>query len=324
MSSPRITFRTVVTAFILLGILAITLAPVANRPPLPFSFDVAAGRRWLADGILNLFLFVPVGLAVGWSSRSFTAPVLFGLLLSIFIELVQLIVPGRDPGIGDILFNALGATAGALLANRRSAWLRPDERTSASLAGWSIAVAASLMIATALLLSPVGGENLLSIGRTGDDLVLRYPSRASAVGLDQPEYRLPAAIAGSSGTHAVPPSIRREKAHWRLITGTGGQAPIGPTVGQGWALLAYPDVIGRRSSAVVNALWMLAVCLPIGFWARGRLRPIAAAAVIVLMVLVPKLTGTVTTGVLEWIGAGAGFTAGVLLAAFLAGRPGKR
>lgn len=313
LSSHRLTFRAVVTAFILLGILTLTLAPVGNRPPLPFSFDIAVGRRWLADGILNLFLFVPVGLAVGWNSRSFTAPVLFGLLLSIFIELAQMVVPGRDPGLGDILFNALGATVGAVIANRRSAWLRPDEKNSASLAGWSIAVAALLMLATTFLLSPVGGENLLSIGRTGDDLVLRYPSRASALGLDQPEYRLPAALAGSSGTNEVPASIRRERAHWRLSTVTGEQVPIGPTVGQGWAMLAYPDVIGRRSSATVNALWMLALFMPIGFWARGKLRPLAAALAIALMVLVPKLTGTVATGVLEWIGAAVGFTAGAYL-----------
>lgn len=323
MSSTRLTFRTVVTAFLLLGILAITLVPVGNRASLPFSFDVADGRRWLADGVLNLFLFVPVGLAVGWHSRSFTAPALFGLLLSIFIELAQIAVPGRDPGLGDILFNALGATIGALIANRRSAWLQPDERTSAVLAAWSIAVAAFLMIATAFLLSPVGGENLLSIGRTGDDLVVRYPSRASALGLDQPEYRLPPAIASSSGTNAVPPSIRREGAHWRLGTGTGQQATIGPTVGQGWAMLVYPDVIGRRSSGVVNAIWMLALCLPIGFWARGKLRLIGAAVIVVLIVLVPKLTGTVPSGGLEWIGAAVGFTAGACLATFVPRRPGR-
>lgn len=285
--------------------------------------EVAVGRRWLADGILNLFLFVPVGLAVGWNSRSFTASVLFGLLLSIFIELAQMAVPGRDPGLGDILFNALGATVGTLIAKRRAAWLQPDEKTSAVLAAWSIVVAALLMIATAFLLSPVGGENFLSIGRTGDDLVLRYPSRASALGLDQPEYRLPVAIAGSSETNAVPPSIRRERARWRLSTGTGEQATIGPSVGQGWAMLAYPDVIGRRSSAAVNAFWMLALCLPIGFWARGKLRPVGAGGVLMLLVLVPKLTGTVSTSGLEWIGAAVGFTAGACLATFVPGRPSR-
>ena len=173
------------------------------------------------------------------------------------------------------------------------------------------------MIATAFLLSPVG--DLLSIRRNGDDMVVGYPSRASALGLDQPEYWVPAAIPGSSGADTMPVSVRREKAHWRIGVGTAGQATIGPTVGQGWAMLAYPDAIGRRWSSVVNAIWMLALCLPVGFWARGKLRTIAAAVLIALVVLVPKLTGTAPTSRLEWIGAAVGFTAGAVLAT-LAGR----
>jgi hypothetical protein len=285
---------------------------VGNRPPLPFSFDIAVGRRWLADGILNLFLFVPLGLAVGWNSQSLKVPALFGLLLSIFLELTQIIVPGRDPALGDILFNSFGALLGGLIALRRRELLEPGGKTSAALAVSSIAVAGSLMIATAFLLSPVGGEDLHSIGRNGNDLVLRYPSRASALGLDQPEYRLPGAIPGSAGANAMPVSVRRERAHWRISPGTARQATIGPTVGQGWALLAYPDAIGRRWSSIVNAMWMLALCLPIGFWARGRLRPTAAAVLVILIVLVPKLTGTSATGWLEWIGAAVGFTAGAV------------
>jgi hypothetical protein len=293
---------------------------VGNRPPLPFSFDVAVGRRWLADGILNLCLFVPLGLVVGWNSRSFTAPVLFGFLLSIFVELAQIMVPGRDPGLGDIAFNTLGAAVGALIARHRVAWLKPGEKTSAVLAASSIVVAASLIIVTVFLLSPVGGEDLLSIDRNGDHLVVRYPSRASTLGLDQPEYWVPAAIPSNSGADTAPVSVRREKAHWRIGGGTAGQATIGPTVGQGWAMLAYPDAIGRRWISVVNAIWMLALCLPVGFWARGKLRAIAAAVLIVLMVLVPKLTGTAATTRLEWIGAAIGFTAGACLATFLARR----
>lgn len=290
---------------------------MGNRPPLPFSFDVAVGRRWLADGILNLFLFVPLGLAVGRNSRSLKAPAFFGLLFSIFVELAQIIVPGRDPGLGDILFNTLGASLGALIALRRRELLEPGGKTSAALAVSSIVVAGSLMIATAFLLSPVGGEDLHSIGRNGDDLVLRYPSRASALGLDQPEYRLPVAVPGSSGANAMPVAVRRERAHWRISTGTARHATIGPTVGQGWALLAYPDAIGRRWSSIVNAMWMLALCLPIGFWARGRVLPIAAAGVVILIVLVPKLTGTSATSWLEWIGAAVGFTSGSYMAALL-------
>jgi hypothetical protein len=240
------------------------------------------GRRWLADGILNLLLFVPFGLAAGWNSRSTWIAVLCGLIFSAAIELAQTLVPGRDPALSDIVFNTLGTLIGALLARRPHAWLSPDPKRSAILTSIALVVVAMVMSATVILLSPRGSA---TVTPSGNDLLVQYPTRAGSIGLDEPEYWV------ASNKHAV----------------------IGPTVGQGWTLLGYPNTIGRRWGATLNGVWMLVLCLPVGFWARGRVRIAAPTLLIALLLLIPASAGTVPTGFAEWTGAIFGFLAGTFL-----------
>jgi len=337
--------REIAVAAVLLVILVITLTPAGNGPPLPFSFELAVGGRWLADAILNLCLFVPLGFALGWKSRSPVKAVWCGLLLSTTVEMAQMWIPGRDPSLSDIIFNTAGTAVGALIGLRPRVWLVPDARNSVALTAFGVAAAALVMTITALLLAPVqspalpnnmqlrlsssprdrsenmvtlrvinvsSAEEPFSIGRSGNDLVLQYPSRADAAGLDQPVYWLAHAFPDSSNADTTV-SLRRERARW-YVSVAGKRATLGPTVGEGWTLLAYPDAIARRWGRVVNALWIAALCLPIGFWARGQRLPIAAALVVALfLALIPGLTGVAGTSVEEWAGAGLGLLAGATL-----------
>lgn len=97
-------------AALLLG----TLWPLPDTGTGSFAFCIVCGRYGVADAILNVAMFVPLGaLAV---SRRRPLPLLLGaVLLSAAIELAQLAVPGRDPSLGDFLFNAAGALLGAAL-----------------------------------------------------------------------------------------------------------------------------------------------------------------------------------------------------------------
>ncbi|HEY8832608.1 MAG TPA: VanZ family protein [Gemmatimonadaceae bacterium] len=257
-----------ISAFVVVVVLGFTLLPSGNSPPLPFSFSFGGERRWLADGILNICLFVPVGLAIGWNSRSPFKAIGVGMLLSVAIELAQTMVPGRDPSLSDIVFNSFGAVLGALIGRRPQVWIFPDAKNSAALTTLSILAVALVMTATAL--------------------VLRDPSHANALGLDEPMY-------GSN------------------------QVFSGPTVGQGWALLEYPDALALRWGTLVSGLWMSILCVPVGFWSRDRLRFIAAIALISLMLAIPALTGIVSTSSIEWVGAAVGFITGLSLR-WLAGR----
>jgi VanZ family protein len=306
---PTRSLHGAVIAIVLLAILAATLTPSGNGYA-PFAFALTFARRGLADGILNFCLFLPLGLAIGWSSRRAVVVGLSGLLLATAIELAQTLVPGRDPALSDIIFNTVGTLMGEFIARRQQAWLTPSLRGATVFTASGIVAASLVMISTAVLLSPL--EKPVFIARSGNDLLLRYQSRAHAFGLDQPEYWSLGAFQQSASGGMERVTVSRDRAHWQVRIGRR-QATLGPTIGQGWAVLAYPDKIGRRWGNLVSAAWMFAMCLPIGFWARERLALIAGGVLIVVMALIPVITGVVATSPVEWVGALVGFLAGALL-----------
>ena len=89
---------------------------------------VVCGARGIADGLLNLALFVPLGWALGANGRRPKDALAIGLLLSGGIEIAQIFLPNRFPGIGDVLYNGAGACLGALLWAAGAGWLRPAAR----------------------------------------------------------------------------------------------------------------------------------------------------------------------------------------------------
>ena len=310
-----------------------------------FSFSFDLGRRGVGDAILNFLLFVPLGIAVAWNGRPVSTAGLSGLVLASLVEILQTVLPGRDPALSDIILNTAGAMAGAVVAARRRILLAPDARASSMLTASSLVIAAATMVGTAYVLAPIPGSparaerqlplpaspgkgaadirSLLKlevplapepvfIGRSGDDLLLRYPSRGSAYGFDQPEYWRTAAFAGKAIGTPTSVSLRRDRSRWDVTIGAH-RTTLGPTVGDGWGALAYPDAIGRRWGGVVSGLWLLAVFLPIGFWARDGLRAIAGVISLLLLLVMPAITGLVASTPLEWAGATTGFLAGVVL-----------
>lgn len=77
----------------------------------------------VSDVLGNVALFVPLGLAVAGAARGvgrsaaarLAAAAGFGALLSTGIEGLQLLIPGRATDVDDVIFNVLGALAGAAL-----------------------------------------------------------------------------------------------------------------------------------------------------------------------------------------------------------------
>jgi hypothetical protein len=76
--------------------------------------------------VLNVLLFVPLGLALHRNGASPLRAFTIGLALAIAIELIQLGLPGRSTTLRDALMNASGAGVGALIAGRFSTWLEPS------------------------------------------------------------------------------------------------------------------------------------------------------------------------------------------------------
>ena len=343
----------VAIAIVVVLILIVTLAPTDSGTPSRFSFAFDFGRRGLSDAILNFVLFLPLGLAIAWNGLPAVRAGIFGVLLATVIEVVQTVLPGRDPALSDIILNGVGALAGGLIGRRRHVLLTPTARESTLLTAASLVFATLVLIATAYLLSPlrrtpVGGVRTLQlpdspsdaagdvrplisirmpsapepivVARSGNDLLLRYPSKGADLRFDEPQYWSNGLFAGKSSGGATRLSVTRDRSRWYLVLGSD-LVTLGPSVGHGWATIAYPDAIGRRWGWVVNACWVLAIFVPIGFWARGRARVFVGIVGVMLLAVGPLLTGMVATPPLEWGGALAGFLAGSFLSRRSTQRP---
>src|SRR5690606_15130251 len=132
--------------------------------PAPADAEAAARVAWtclfpcgdqsLRDAILNVALFVPLGLAA-----ALILPPLRALLLSVVVtatvELIQFrYLLGRDPSLRDLLTNTLGAGLGILLSTRWRTLLFPAPRPAVALTalggiGWL-----ATLLATGILLRP--------------------------------------------------------------------------------------------------------------------------------------------------------------------------
>ncbi len=99
------------------------------------SWCLVCGERGTSDAILNVVLFLPLGLLADRPGRwSVFRVVLIGLVLSTSIELTQRFVPGRYSNLGDVAWNTAGAWLGAQAWTVRNVWLVPGPRWSPRLA----------------------------------------------------------------------------------------------------------------------------------------------------------------------------------------------
>lgn len=79
-------------------------------------------RQWLrADIARNILGFMPLGLLLAWKkpARGIWAALAIGFVLSLSIESVQSLIPGRDSSLIDLASNSTGAFVGALLSRLR-------------------------------------------------------------------------------------------------------------------------------------------------------------------------------------------------------------
>ena len=135
-------------------ILAATLTPAGAELQPEFSRCLVCGARGYSDAIVNLILFAPLGATLALNGRSGPRPVLAAGLLSCCVELAQIVIPGRDPSLGDVCFNTLGAAAGQALFFLGARWIMPTARAAARLSALAGVVAAGVFALTGYLLAP--------------------------------------------------------------------------------------------------------------------------------------------------------------------------
>jgi hypothetical protein len=109
--------RPIATAVIAVLTLAPGGAEVGISP-----WCLTCGDRGLADLLLNVLLFAPLGAALAARGASPRRALLLGLAFSLGIEVLQLLIPGRAPTARDVLTNGFGCWLGARAFLSTRAW----------------------------------------------------------------------------------------------------------------------------------------------------------------------------------------------------------
>jgi VanZ family protein len=115
-----------------------TLLP-GTPGPAESPFCVLCGSFGAVDVILNIILFIPLGVGLALTGVSGRRALLAMCALSAIIETAQLLfIPGRDATLRDVLTNTLGGAVGLALARHATLLLRPPPRIARRLAlGWA-------------------------------------------------------------------------------------------------------------------------------------------------------------------------------------------
>jgi hypothetical protein len=134
-------------------VLVPTLAPGPGSVTTP-PWCLICGERGGSDAIANTILFVPLGIALGFQQWKTIPSILFAFAITLLIETAQLLViPGRDAGIGDLLFNTTGAAFGLIMV-RTAIRVAPHPATRRVLQVTSGAIFGTVVILTGWLFQP--------------------------------------------------------------------------------------------------------------------------------------------------------------------------
>ncbi len=145
-------------------VLGATLWPAPSQGPIVGTIPwtcLLCGERGLADFILNVGLFAPLGLALNAAGAGFPASLALSAALTAAVEGLQAaVIPGRDPALGDLVANSLGGGLGWHLGALMALLASPKPRV-ARMALWTAsALPVAVSAASAWLLQPAlpGGQ----------------------------------------------------------------------------------------------------------------------------------------------------------------------
>jgi VanZ family protein len=399
------------------GIVLLILWVTLGRTELPqantvmIDWCVSCGSQWGIDFVLNIALFVPLGLAIRLAGATRRSAVLAVVATTLAIELVQLAIPGRVTSTGDLLANSVGGIAGYALAGHLRAIFLPADRQALVFVAGAGAFVPALLALTLWLFHPaptahpywgqfapalgqfaqfdgriveasVGGEPLrigrlantgavrarleedgtvvravvvpgpptvalapavsifdgeqnevMLIGRDGDNLVFRLRSRATRLGLRTPSvtvwnaYRIGSAAARDGGLRLA----GRVRGYSISADARADTACASRTIAfrptQGWAYLLPFEHLYTPRAPRFTMIWMALLFAPLGYyvavavmrhhrWApRAGVMAWVGAAAAASLVAVPTAAGLARGTSWEWQGLAAGLLAGGVLGA---------
>src|SRR6266550_6929494 len=138
-STPHLRRVGRVVKFVSLSVIVFATLLPASGHPVASHFCLVCGSMGGLDAILNILLFVPLGVGLALCGVAPKRAILVMSGLSILIETAQLLViPGRDASIGDVLTNTVGGAVGFVASRYARVWLSPSGGQATRLiAGWA-------------------------------------------------------------------------------------------------------------------------------------------------------------------------------------------
>ena len=143
-----------VTGVALVTIASLTLYPVPETRALPL-FCIICGQFGGVDFVLNIALFVPLGVGCALLGFSARTSLLIGFVVTLVIEGLQWrVISGRDASFGDLLANSTGALLGAWLVPVAARWIRVTGRDAIPVLRASAIMVAAIIMGSAFFLAP--------------------------------------------------------------------------------------------------------------------------------------------------------------------------
>jgi hypothetical protein len=147
-----------------------TLLP--ERPVAGVShFCLVCGSFGGVNAVLNVFLFVPLGVGLALAGVPAKRAVLAAFAMSALVETAQLLViPGRYATIGDVITNTIGGALGVAIGQTARIWIRPSPHVARNLVlAWAaislgIQVVSNFGFSTSLPASQYHGQIARAIG----------------------------------------------------------------------------------------------------------------------------------------------------------------
>jgi VanZ like family len=147
----RVRWGRVATALGAAAIAGVTLRPEPDAAVFAAAtpiYCLVCGERGGVDVLLNILLFLPLGIGLRLAGASLPRAVAAAAAASLVVELLQLtVIVGRDASLSDLLSNTAGGALGAGLAVRLPRLAHPSPRDAWSLLRWG---AAAWMVTLAL------------------------------------------------------------------------------------------------------------------------------------------------------------------------------
>jgi hypothetical protein len=165
-------------------------------------------------------------------------------------------------------------------------------------------------------------REILLLGPDREDLVFRMRTRATELGLDQPDIRLRNGMRRIAVGDTLDVTVHGGRGPYRMRVNDRSASGLGFSVGDGWALLLYPEMLPAWLSAVLSVTWIWGLFVPAGFWIRGLGNALLAGVVLAAgLASAPPLTSLIPTPLSQWVAAAAGLLAGAALQRLISRRP---